>query len=128
MNFISTWKQKNLLLYNRWPWHVLFWMGYILFRFWPYYITVYYYPPIFLEYMLLSEIPFVAVTYFTVWLYKRFFKTKKYLTYFIIGAGSWILYLYGRTVFQFYYLGNEARFQHNIFADILLGNITVVTV
>jgi hypothetical protein len=78
--------------------------------------------------MLLSEIPFVAVTYFTVWLYKRFFKTKKYLTYFIIGAGSWILYLYGRTVFQFYYLGNEARFQHNIFADILLGNITVVTV
>ena len=78
--------------------------------------------------MLLSEIMFVAVTYFTLWLYRRLFEKRKYLVYFIIGAGSWALYLYGRTVFQFWYLQNEPRFKSNSFSDIFLNNITVVIV
>lgn len=126
--FINTWKQKNLLLHRRWPWHLLFWTGYILFRFWLYYITVKYYKKVYLEYMLLSEMMFVAITYVTVWLYKRLFQIKKYLFYFLIGAGSWILYLYGRTVFQLYYLRNEPSFRGNNFLNIFLSNITFVIV
>ena len=78
--------------------------------------------------MLLSEILFVAVTYFTLWLYRRLFQIKKYPIYFLVGAGSWILYLYGKTVFQFYYLKYEAGFRGNTFTDIFLNNITVVIV
>jgi sensor histidine kinase YesM len=78
--------------------------------------------------MLLSEILFVVITYFTIWLYKRLFQTKKYLTYFILGGISWILYLCGRTAFQFYYLRNEPGFQNNTFANIFINNITVVIV
>src|SRR5215212_9637859 len=100
LDLINHWKQKKLLLHNRWPWHLAFWVGYILFRFWLYYLTVKYYKTIFLEYMLLSEIMFVALVYFTLWLYKRFFQPKKYLMYFLAGTLSWLLYLYGRTLFQ----------------------------
>jgi hypothetical protein len=78
--------------------------------------------------MLLAEILFVAATYYTLWLYRRLFEIKKYLVYFTVGAASWILYLYGKTVFQFYYLKNEPGFQRNSFTDIFLNNIAVVIV
>lgn len=128
LRLFNTWKQNNLLLYKRWPWHVMFWTGYALFRFYVYYITVTYYKPIFLEYMLLSEILLVITTYFTLWLYRRLFSKRKYLLYFSIGVVIWILYLYGRTLFQFYYLRNEPGFTGNNFANYVLNNLTVVVV
>jgi hypothetical protein len=120
--------QKQLLLHKHWPWHVLFWVGYVLFRFWLYYITITYYPGIFLRYMLISEAMFVGATYFTLWLYRRLFQVKKYGLYFSVGAASWIAFLLGRTCFQFYYLQDEPRFKGNTFTDIFLNNITVVLV
>lgn len=122
----KTWEIKRLLLYKRWPWHILFWMGYIIFQFWLYYITVKYYAPVYLEYMLFSDMMFVATTYFTIWLYRRFFQNGKYLIYFTAGAVTWAMYLYGRTVFQFYYLQNAPGFQGNSFTDIFLNNIAIV--
>ena len=123
----NTKRLHHLLLYRRWPWHLLFWVGYILFRFWPYYITIdFNYPPIFLEYMLLSELLFVGAAYFTLWLYRRLFARKKYTLYFSIGTVTWILYLLGRTIFQFWYLRNERGFQNNSFPDIFFNNIAIV--
>lgn len=124
----NIWIQKDLLLYKQWPWHLLFWAGYVLFRFWMYYITVTYYPSIFLEYMLLSEILFVGMTYFTILLYKRLFETRKQRAYFVLGTLAWVLYLYARTVFQFSYLRGEPAFRNNSFADIFINNLTVVIV
>lgn len=128
LGLMNTWKRNNLLLYKRWPWHVLFWLGYVLFRFYVYYITVSYYRPIFLEYMLLSEIFFVAGIYFTLWLYRRLFTKGRYFLYFSIGAVSWILYLCGKTQFQSFYLRNEPSFKATTFSVVLLNNITVVIV
>ena len=78
--------------------------------------------------MLLSEIMFAAIVYFTLWLYKRLFESRKYLIYFLLGAGSWILYLCGKTLFQLYYLQSEPGFKGNSFIDILFSNITFVIV
>ena len=128
LDLIKNLKGKDLLLYKRWPWHLLFWTGYVLFRFWLYFITINYYPQVFLEYMLFSEILFVGITYFTIWLYKRLLEKKKYLVYFLVGGSSWVLYLCGRTVFQLYYLKNIEAFKNSSFADIFLNNITVVIV
>jgi sensor histidine kinase YesM len=128
LDLINRWKQKNWLLYRRWPWHVFFWTGYVLFRFWQYYITVTYYPAIFLEYMLLSEIMFIGITYLTIWLYKRLFERKKYLIYFFAGTASWILYFCGRTFFQLYYLQNERSFKGTSFINTFLSNITFIIV
>jgi hypothetical protein len=128
LGLFDKWKLKNLLLYRRWPWHVLFWIGYGLFRFWLYFITVNYYPAVFLEYMLLSETLFVGSTYFTLWLYRRLFDNRKYLFYFLAGSVSWIIYLCARTVFQFYYLQNEPAFKGNSFTNIFFNNITFVIV
>jgi hypothetical protein len=121
----DNWDRKHLMLYRRWPWHLLFWIGYALFRLWVYYITVKYYRGIYLEYMLLSEIMFVVVTYFTLWLYRRLFIPKKFLAYFLAGTVSWVLYLYGRTAFQFYYLQDEPSFRGS-FTDMILSNLTFV--
>src|SRR5687767_9554779 len=115
---------QDLFLYNRWPWHAGFWLGYILFRFYVYYITVTHYPTIFLEFMLLSEILFAAMVYITLSLYKRWFAKKKYTTYFTIGVICWVLYLYARTKFQAYYLQNAPGFKITPFSDILINNIT----
>ena len=125
---MTTWKQNNFLLYRRYPWHLFFWTGYVLFRFWLYFITIKYYPNIYLEYMLLSEILFVITTYFTIWLYKRLFANKKYLIYFSVGVVTWMLYLYSKTAFQLYYLKNEPSFQGNTFGNIFINNITFVLV
>jgi two-component system sensor histidine kinase LytS len=122
----NNWKQKKLLFHKRWPWHSFFWMGYVLFRLWPYYITVTYFNKVYLEYMLLSEILFVGIVYFTLWLYRRSFQIKKYPVYFSIGTGSWILYLCARTIFQLYYLKRQQGFAGNTFGNIFLNNITFI--
>ena len=76
--------------------------------------------------MLLAEILFVAAIYFTLWLYRRLLERKKYALYFLLGVVSWIFYLCGRTVFQFWYLRNEPAFQNNTFTDIFFNNIALV--
>lgn len=121
-------KLKELLIYNRWPWHVAFWIGYIIFRFGVYYITVQFYPAVYLEYMLLSEVMFAAVTYFTLWLYRKLFQQEKFMAYFLVGTAAWIGYLYGRTLFQFSYLENAPGFKSMSFSDMLINNITIVIV
>jgi hypothetical protein len=127
--FMNSGRLKDLLLYKRWPWHLLFWIGYLIFRFWAYYITIHYsYPPIFLQFMLLSELLFVGSTYFTLWLYRQIFERKKYAVYFSIGASCWILYLVVKTMFQFWYLRDEPGFRNNTFTDIFFNNIAVVIV
>lgn len=123
-----TGKQKNILLHRRWPWHLVFWTGYALFRFWLYYITVAHYPVAFLEYMLLSELGLIVVTYITLWLYRPLFRRRKYAIYFVAGAALWILFLWGRTVFQFHYLAGEAQFRGVRFRDMFFNNITVIIV
>ncbi|HUR65524.1 MAG TPA: histidine kinase [Chitinophagaceae bacterium] len=124
---MKNWQLNTLFLNRRWPWHLLFWLGYVIFRFWPYYITLHYnYPPVFLQYMLLSELIFVGFTYFTLWLYWRFFEKKIYSLYFLTGAITWIAYLVGRTIFQFWWLGNEPAFKNADFADFFFNNIAVV--
>jgi Histidine kinase len=125
---MNSWRIKTLLLHRRWPWHLFFWVGYALFRFWMYYVTVKYYPAIFLEYMLLTEVMIAGMTYFTLWLYRRLFEKEKYLAYFSIGAVAWMSYLFGRTIFQLYYLKNEPGFKGSKLSDIILTNITFVIV
>ncbi|GAA4323193.1 sensor histidine kinase [Flaviaesturariibacter amylovorans] len=121
-------RQNELLLYRRWPWHLAFWTGYALFRFWPYYITVNYYPRIFLEYMLLSEGALVMVTYATLAGYRRLIGRGRTFAYFALGASAWIGYLVVRTEFQFYYLRGEPAFRGQSYPDILLNNVAVVLV
>jgi hypothetical protein len=75
--------------------------------------------------MLVSEIMFAGITYFTIWLYKRLFVTKKYITYFIVCCGSWILYLFVRVTFQVYYLKNEPAFRYT-FSDLFFNSLVVV--
>jgi two-component system, LytTR family, sensor kinase len=123
---LTDWKQKNLLVHQRWLWHLLFWLGYAMFRFWVYYITIKSYKRVFLEYMLLSELFFIAVVYFTIWLYKRWFPTQKYLLYFSVGMASWLAFIAARTAFQMFYLRDQRGFQGNPFLGIVIGNLTFI--
>jgi two-component system, LytTR family, sensor histidine kinase LytS len=127
LRLINSWRPQRLLVHSRWPWHVLFWTGYILFTFWRYYLTVKYSKSVYLEYMLLSEIIFAAIVYFTLWLYREFFDKKKYAIYFLAGALSWLIYLCTRIIFQFYYLQDEPSFQASA-GDIFISNITFTLV
>lgn len=77
--------------------------------------------------MIVSEILLFGLTYFTLWLY-RFFKKKQYLFYFLLGTITWTVYLVIRTAFQFFYLKDEPGFKGNTVSDILINNITIVTV
>jgi hypothetical protein len=78
--------------------------------------------------MLLSELLFIGCVYFTLWLYRRLFEKRIFLTYFLTGSLLWVAYLIGRTGFQFWYLQNEPAFQRNTFTDIFFNNITIVIV
>jgi two-component system sensor histidine kinase LytS len=127
LNILHNWNQKNWLIYRRWPWHLFFWIGYVLFRFWPYYLTVTYYNNVYLQYMLLSEVLFVAFVYLTLFLYRQLFNKEKYLVYFLTGSVFWIIYLCARIAFQLYYLRNQVGFK-GTFSDIFLNNITIAIV
>src|SRR4051812_18726711 len=115
-----------VMLHQRWPWHLLFWLGYIIFRFWLYYVTVQFYPLVYLQFMLLAEILFIGMVYYTLWLYRKLFEQERYAAYFIIGALSWMVYLYVRTEFQFYYLKGAPGFKVSAYIDTLLNNISGV--
>jgi hypothetical protein len=117
-----------VLLHKRWPWHLAFWLGYIIFRFWPYYTTLEYYPRVYLEYMLLSEVLFAATVYYTLWLYRKLFEHERYAAYFIIGGLSWLAYLYGRTEFQYYYLDGAPGFKQGSYTQMLLTSLTTTIV
>ncbi len=78
--------------------------------------------------MLISELIFAGATYFTLWLYRRLFEAKKYGVYFLAGTVTWILYLYGRTEFQIYYLRSEPGFKAAPLINVFLSNITFVIV
>lgn len=72
---------------------------------------------------------FAGIVYFTIFLYKRLFVPHKYLSYFTIATMSWLLYLYGKTTFQFYYLANERGFvQKNNFSDMFIASLTSVII
>src|SRR4051794_5960290 len=103
-------RQKDWLMYNKWEWHLVFWFGYILIRFWAYYLAVQVYGDGFVSFLLLSEALFIAVTYYTFWLYDRLFRSEQYLIYYSIGTISWLLYLYGRTHFQVFYFRHDKNF------------------
>ena len=69
-NLLKIQNLTDLLLKNRWPWHVGFWLVYALSRAFSYYLTVMFYPE-YLVFMLIVEVPFVIMVYFTVWMYRK---------------------------------------------------------
>lgn len=91
---------NDLLIQHRWPWHLCFWVLYVVSRAYPYYITVMYYERNYLEYMLATEVSLVALVYTTLWLYNSFAKR----IFFPISLLLWIAYVVYVVSFHKYYL------------------------
>ena len=91
---------NELLIRHRWLWHLGFWGLYAISRAYLYYITVMFYERNYLEYMLASELSFVALVYGTLWLYKRLNRSR------FLGAGLllWVAYVVYVVSFHKYYL------------------------
>jgi sensor histidine kinase YesM len=112
------------LVKHRWLWHLGYWLLYTATRAVSYYITVLYYDRKYLEFMLITEGAFVAITYFTLWLYKFFFSRKSFGLYFLVGFMVWIVYIGLVIVFQKFYLKDIPAIANATFWDIYLNNMT----
>ncbi len=108
----------ELLVNKRWLWHVLFWLAYALFQYRNYYITIAYYDVKYLEFMLITRIPFVACVYFTIWLYRRLIAKNRYLIYATVGLLTWASLLAGIVTFQKTYLQTLSEIAETAWSDI----------
>jgi sensor histidine kinase YesM len=115
---------SNLLIKHRILWHIGLWLAYAATRAVPYYSTVMYYDPKYLEFMLITEGAFVALTYTTIWLYKRYCKAEKYTIYCVISLVVWAIYLYLIIQFQKFYLRDIQSIAETDWRDIYLNSIT----
>ncbi|WP_395053306.1 sensor histidine kinase [Flavobacterium sp.] len=114
----------KLLTKNRWIWHFVFWLLYATSRLVMYYYTVVYYERIFLEFMLIMEVSFIGLVYFTISFYKKMNEKKKIEIYFIVGLIVWTLYLYFRIIFQKYYLESIPNIKNTDWFHIFIDSIT----
>ncbi|MGL5889349.1 MAG: sensor histidine kinase, partial [Bacteroidia bacterium] len=94
----------ELLPKKRWLWHLLFWIAYAGVQYRNYYITIEYYDVKYLEFMLITRIPFVICVYFTIWMYKKLIPRRAYILYGVSGIVLWSFFLFVVTVFQKTYL------------------------
>ncbi|MGL4598389.1 MAG: sensor histidine kinase [Bacteroidia bacterium] len=109
---------SELLVQKRWIWHVLFWFVYALFQYRNYYITIAYYDVKYLEFMLITRIPFAATVYFTIWLYKRLINQNRYLLYTSLGLITWAGLLAGVVTFQKHHLQTLSDIAETAWSDI----------
>jgi two-component system, LytTR family, sensor histidine kinase LytS len=112
------------LVSKRWPWHVAFWSFYGTTKAVSYYATIVYYDPLFLEFMLISEVAFVALVYATLRLYTYFYSREKYGYYFFTGLVIWGVYVYLLVIFQKNYLQEIRDIANLRHFDIFLNSIT----
>jgi sensor histidine kinase YesM len=125
MNFFTN-KNTDLirvLVKNRWLWHIGFWALYAVFQARSYYVTVLYYDPKYLEYMLLRTIPMVLLCYATIWLFKRLIPKQNFILYFLIGIIAWVVYSVWVTSFQKYYLASIKEMAEAKWLDIYLYHL-----
>jgi two-component system, LytTR family, sensor histidine kinase LytS len=123
-SYFSIQSLTELLPKKRWLWHALFWVAYAGFQFRNYYITIEYYDPKYLEFMLITRIPFVAAVYLTLGIYKKLIPRKSYIFYTVCGASIWILFLWAVTAFQKYYLRDLSDIANTSGTDLFLNQIT----
>jgi sensor histidine kinase YesM len=114
----------NLLIKHRWLWHTGYWAFYAMTRAVSYYATIAYYDRIFLKFMIYTEGAFVALTYATLWLYKRFMGQKKYGLYGGLGLLLWLVYVGLVVLFQKTYLQNVPEIANLKWWNIVLDSIT----
>ncbi len=101
---IKNFNLNNYLVNNRFLWHVIFWLVYAMSRFSSYYITLLYYEPEFISFMLIIDIGRFCLIYATIWLYKKNILVKKYLRYFFTSFFLWLIFLAVLVTFQKKYL------------------------
>ena len=94
----------KLVVKHRWIWHLVFWVLYAVFQARSYYVTIKYYDVKYLEFMLISQIPYVIFTYLTIWSYEYLISKRHYVSYILTGIILWSAVLFGIVTFQKYYL------------------------
>lgn len=121
---LGNYNTSKLLVENRWIWHLIFWLCYATSRFVVYFYTVLYYDHKFLEFMILMEISFITLVYFTLWLFRKLWTDKKIGIYFAISLLLWIVYLYFRIQFQKYYLESVPSIRNSDWFYIFIDSIS----
>ncbi|HEU0136216.1 MAG TPA: histidine kinase, partial [Flavobacterium sp.] len=107
---------------NRWVWHVCFWLFYVLYVARNYYITILYYDA-YLNFMLVSDVIFVAVVYGTLFLYKQMIPRNKFLLFLLIGTIIWISFVVLRSVLMKVMMGSIPGIANSKLDDIVLTNL-----
>jgi two-component system, LytTR family, sensor histidine kinase LytS len=116
-------KASELLEKRRWLWHFVFWLLYAIFQARSYYITLMYYDIKYLEFMLLTRIPFVITVYFTLWLYAKLVYKRKLFLFIGIGIFSWNALLVAVVTFQKHYLKSIQEIAETGWSDIYLNQL-----
>jgi sensor histidine kinase YesM len=113
----------EVLVRNRWTWHLGFWLLYIASRAIPYYFTVYYFMQ-YLPFMLLSEITFVVLVYVTLWLYRHYATSGALKKYLLLGLLLWTGYLCFIVSFQKFIMQDEPDIANAKWSGIFINSIT----
>lgn len=115
---------SKILIENRWVWHCCFWIFYVLYVFRNYYITVLYYEAR-LNFMLVSDLIFVAFVYSTLFLYKQMIPRKRYFQFLFTGTLFWILFVILRSFLMKAMMQSIPDVANSKLDDIILSNLPI---
>jgi sensor histidine kinase YesM len=113
---------SKFLIENRWVWHCCFWVFYALYALRNYYVTVLYYEAVYLNFMLVSDLFFVAFVYATLFLYKKMIPRKRYLLFLLTSTVSWISLVVLRSSLMKIMVPDAANSKLD---DIILSNLPI---
>jgi two-component system sensor histidine kinase LytS len=115
---------SKILIENRWVWHCCFWVFYVLYVFRNYYITVLYYEACHLNFMLVSDLYFVAFVYLTLFLYKKMVPRKQYFLFLFTGTLLWVLFVVLRS-FLMQAIVKSPDIANSKLDEIILSNLPI---
>ena len=115
---------SKILIENRWVWHCCFWIFYVLYVFRNYYVTVLYYPA-YLNFMLVSDLFFVAFVYSTLFLYRQMVSKKKYFIFLGIGALLWVSFVVLRSFLMKVMMQSIPDVANSKLDQIILSNLPI---
>ncbi|MBA3648479.1 MAG: histidine kinase [Chitinophagales bacterium] len=115
---------SKILIENRWVWHCCFWIFYVLYVFRNYYITVLSYPA-YLNFMLVSDLFFVAFVYSTLFLYKQMIIKNQYFIFLGVGTLLWVSFVVLRSFLMKVMMQSIPDVANSKLDEIILSNLPI---
>ncbi|HUM46997.1 MAG TPA: histidine kinase [Chitinophagales bacterium] len=115
---------SKILIENRWVWHCCFWIFYLLYISRNYTVTVLYYPD-YLNFMLVSDLFFIAFVYSILFFYRQLVSRNRYFLFLGMGTLLWVTFVVIRSSLMKVMMQSIPEVANRKLGEIILTNLPI---